>query len=142
MKDRAPKVFAAFREIWGITEEAYERKLCKAPLIEMSSAGKSGGFFFMSNCKQFIIKTVPNTDADSLSRILKNYYNYQREVKDTFLPRFFGLHRLELNNGSRFYFVIMQNIFYTHLEIHDKFDLKGSTHNRALKPEEKKPGVR
>ena len=72
----------------------------------------------------------------SLKSILAEYFDYQELHADTMLPRFFGLHHIRIN-GVKVRFVVMQNVFYTHLEIHEKYDLKGSTQGRCLTTEEK-----
>jgi len=68
--------------------------------------------------------------------ILPQYYNYQKRNRNTLLPRFFGLHHLRVN-GNKTRFVVMQNVFYCHVELHERYDLKGSTHGRGLSEKEK-----
>ncbi len=52
------------------------------------------------------------------------------------LSRFYGLHRVKLPHGKKIHFVIMNNLFPPHRDIHETYDLKGSTVGREL-PEEK-----
>ena len=78
----------------------------------------------------------------SLMNILKEYYDHHFENPNTLTPRFFGLHHIRVDN-VKVRFVIMQNVFYSHVELHEKYDLKGSTVGRGLTEEEKrKKGVR
>src|ERR1700678_2056488 len=48
----------------------------------------------------------------------------------TLLSRFYGLHRVKLPRGRKIHFVIMNNLFPPHKDIHETFDLKGSTVGR------------
>jgi len=57
--------------------------------------------------------------------------------------RFYGLHRVKLPRGPKIHFVIMNNLFPAHRDIHETYDLKGSTVGRIL-PEsrlEENPGA-
>ena len=142
--DQAPRIFAHFRSMWGINIDLYTERLLNAESLTdmMNSAGRSGSFFYISRCQQFIIKTLWDIDAVALMLILKDYHVYQQKHKDTLLPRFFGLHYVKVNNVT-FRFVVMQNICYSPLPKVCTFDLKGSTNNRSLSEAEKNnPNVR
>ncbi|CAG8794477.1 7161_t:CDS:2, partial [Racocetra fulgida] len=52
---------------------------------------------------------------------------------DTLLSRFYGLHRVKLPRGPKIHFVVMNNIFPPHRDIHEIYDLKGSTVGRETK---------
>nr|CAG8542785.1 12019_t:CDS:10 [Entrophospora candida] len=52
--------------------------------------------------------------------------------KNTLLSRFYGLHRIKLPRGSKIHFVVMNNIFPPHRDIHETYDLKGSTVGREF----------
>jgi 1-phosphatidylinositol-4-phosphate 5-kinase len=54
----------------------------------------------------------------------------------TLLSRFYGLHRVKLPRGRKIHFVIMNNLFPPHKDIHETYDLKGSTFGREY-PEDK-----
>lgn len=60
------------------------------------------------------------------------------ENPDTLLPKFFGLHRIKPTGGRQVRFVVMENVFRTQKEIHERYDLKGSIFGRAASEEEKK----
>ncbi|KAF1779162.1 Phosphatidylinositol-4-phosphate 5-kinase, N-terminal domain [Phytophthora cactorum] len=49
----------------------------------------------------------------------------ERRNPDTFMTRFFGCHGLTMY-GKTVFFVVMQSVFATSLQIHERFDLKGS----------------
>ena len=48
----------------------------------------------------------------------------------TLISRFYGLHRVKLPRGRKIHFVIMNNLFPPHKDIHETYDLKGSTVGR------------
>lgn len=86
-------------------------------------------------------------------KILKSYYEHISQnpkthiIKFIFILffkllmqffRFFGLHkmRFKLSNSIRpkkLYIIIMSNVFHTSKEIHERYDLKGSTYKRKTK---------
>ena len=112
-------------------------------LTELGSPGKSGSFFYFSRDFKYIIKTVSHTEHKFLLSILKDYYNHVKSNPHTLLSRFYGLHRVKLPRGRKIHFVIMNNLFPPHRDIHETYDLKGSAIGREY-PEEiakDKPGA-
>ena len=105
-------------------------------LSELGSSGKSGSFFYFSRDYRFIIKTIHPSEHKVLLSILKSYYAHVKSNPHTLLSRFYGLHRVKLPRGRKIHFVIMNNLFPPHRDIHETYDLKGSTVGR-LYPEEK-----
>lgn len=45
----------------------------------------------------------------------------------TLISRFYGLHRVKLPRGRKIHFVIMNNLFPPHRDVHTTFDLKVRT---------------
>lgn len=43
---------------------------------------------------------------------------------NSLLVRFMGLHRVKPHNGRQVRFLVMGNLFKTHLKVHQRFDLK------------------
>jgi 1-phosphatidylinositol-4-phosphate 5-kinase len=105
-------------------------------LSELGSPGKSGSFFYFSRDYRFIIKTIRHSEHKFLLSILKQYYEHVKENPHTLISRFYGLHRVKLPRGRKIHFVIMNNLFPPHKDIHETYDLKGSTVGREY-PEEK-----
>jgi 1-phosphatidylinositol-4-phosphate 5-kinase len=105
-------------------------------LSELGSPGKSGSFFYFSRDYRFIIKTIRHAEHKFLRSILKRYHAHVRANPHTLLSRFYGLHRVKLPHGRKIHFVIMNNLFPAHKDIHESYDLKGSTVGR-LYPEER-----
>ncbi|KII87645.1 hypothetical protein PLICRDRAFT_111621 [Plicaturopsis crispa FD-325 SS-3] len=137
-KDYAPWVFRELREDYFDLDPAdYLLSLTsKYILSELGSPGKSGSFFYFSRDYRFIIKTIHHSEHKFLLSILKNYYDHVKSNPHTLLSRFYGLHRVKLPHGRKIHFVIMNNLFPPHRDVHETYDLKGSTVGRMY-PEEK-----
>ncbi|KDN41903.1 hypothetical protein RSAG8_07120, partial [Rhizoctonia solani AG-8 WAC10335] len=131
-KDYAPWVFRLLREEHFALDPAdYLVSLTgKYILSEVGSPGKSGSFFYYSRDYRFIIKTIHHAEHKFLRKILPQYYEHVASNPHTLLSRFFGLHRVKLPHGRKIHFVVMNNLFPAHLDIHETYDLKGSTVGR------------
>ncbi|KAI9569849.1 hypothetical protein HD554DRAFT_2189255 [Boletus coccyginus] len=136
-KDYAPWVFRELREDYFQLDPAdYLLSLtAKYILSELGSPGKSGSFFYFSRDYRFIIKTIHHSEHKFLFSILEKYYTHVKNNPHTLLSRFYGLHRVKLPRGRKIHFVIMNNLFPPHKDVHETYDLKGSTVGRVY-PEE------
>lgn len=105
-------------------------------LSELGSPGKSGSFFYFSRDYKYIIKTIHHAEHKLLRKILREYYAHIEHNPDTLISQFFGLHRVKMPYGRKIHFVIMNNLFPPHRDIHQTFDLKGSTVGRDLKEDD------
>ena len=113
---------------------------------ELFSSGKSGNFFFYSTDGKYILKTLNRNEFKFIKSILKSYYNHIMENPKSLVPKFFGVHKLHFTNQKmvtnigteKVYFCVMSNIFGSQLEVHEMYDLKGSTYQRELTPEQMK----
>ncbi|KAH8099905.1 SAICAR synthase-like protein [Cristinia sonorae] len=137
-KDYAPWVFRELREDYFHLDPAdYLLSLtAKYILSELGSPGKSGSFFYFSRDYRFIIKTIHRNEHKFFRKILPRYYAHIKTNPHTLLSRFYGLHRVKLPHGRKIHFVIMNNLFPAHKDVHETFDLKGSTVGREY-PEDK-----
>lgn len=137
-KDYAPWIFRELREDYFHLDPAdYLLSLtAKYILSELGSPGKSGSFFYFSRDYRFIIKTIHHAEHKYLRSILKDYHQHMKDNPHTLLSRFYGLHRVKLPRGRKIHFVIMNNLFPPHRDIHETYDLKGSAWGREY-PEEK-----
>ncbi|KAF4680354.1 hypothetical protein FOZ60_013669 [Perkinsus olseni] len=154
--DYAPYVFKSLRRLSGITDEEYLRSVGPEQLLgnmllgnlsslaELSTEGKSGAFFYYTSDGQFLLKTVSPREKKLLKRMLPDYYAHISQNSGTSLVcRFFGLHGLRLKHAneltggqsnarhSKIYFVVMGNMFNANVEMHRRFDLKGSWIGRS-----------
>ncbi|KAL2502706.1 Phosphatidylinositol 4-phosphate 5-kinase 9 [Forsythia ovata] len=130
-KDYCPMVFRNLREMFKIDAADYMMSICgNDALRELSSPGKSGSVFFLSQDDRFMIKTLRKSEVKVLLRMLPDYHRHVRTYENTLITKFFGLHRIK-EGGQKFRFVVMGNVFCTELRIHRRFDLKGSSLGRS-----------
>lgn len=136
-KDYAPWVFRHLRGTFKLDPADYLVSLTsKYILSELGSPGKSGSFFYFSRDYKYIIKTIHHAEHKFLRKILKDYYNHVQENPNTLLSQFYGLHRVKIPYGRKIHFVVMNNLFPPHRDIHRTFDLKGSTIGRDFREED------
>jgi 1-phosphatidylinositol-4-phosphate 5-kinase len=143
-KDYAPWVFRELRdEHFHLDPADYLLSLtAKYILSELGSPGKSGSFFYYSRDYRFIIKTISHSEHNFLRSILKDYHEHVRANPHTLLSRFYGLHRVKIPRGRKIHFVIMNNLFPPHRDIHETYDLKGSAWGREYPEEQAKNNPR
>ncbi|RAL62014.1 hypothetical protein DID88_002503 [Monilinia fructigena] len=135
-KDYAPWVFRSLRAKFKLDPADYLMSLTsKYILSELGSPGKSGSFFYFSRDYKYIIKTIHHSEHKFLRKILKDYYHHVEDNPNTLLSQFYGLHRVKIPYGRKIHFVVMNNLFPPHRDVHQTFDLKGSTIGRDFKEE-------
>ncbi|KAG6950695.1 hypothetical protein JG688_00014043 [Phytophthora aleatoria] len=141
-KDYSPDVFRQVRRRFGIDLADYMLTLSgDFNFIEFMSNSKSGQFFFYSHDGRFMIKTQTKDESKFLRRILPHYYKFVMENPNTLITRFYGMHRVKMHHLRRkMHFVIMASVFDTPLDIHARFDLKGSRVGRHASPKEHERG--
>lgn len=141
-KSYAPKVFKRIRAFFGIPTIEYMLSICgNYNYLEFISNSKSGQFFFYSHDGKYMIKTQTKEENKFLKRILPHYYKYVTENPHTLLVRILGMHRVKMYHLRRkVHFVIMSSVFDTAEEIHNIYDLKGSTIGRSATLKEKSSG--
>jgi Phosphatidylinositol-4-phosphate 5-Kinase len=133
-KDYAPWVFRHLRSIFRLDPADYLMSLTsKYILSELGSPGKSGSFFYFSRDYKYIIKTIHHSEHKVLRKILREYYQHVSQNPNTLLSQFYGLHRVKIPYGRKIHFVVMNNLFPPHRDIHNTFDLKGSTVGRDFR---------
>jgi 1-phosphatidylinositol-4-phosphate 5-kinase len=143
-KDYSPFVFRNIREsIFHLDPADYLLSLTsKYILSELGSPGKSGSFFYFSRDYRFIIKTIRRSEHLFLRSVLERYWVYVRDNPQTLISRFYGLHRVKLPRGRKIHFVIMNNLFPSHKDVHATYDLKGSTVGREYAEEKARENPR
>jgi 1-phosphatidylinositol-4-phosphate 5-kinase len=136
-KDYSPWVFRHLRAIFGLDPADYLMSLTsKYILSELGSPGKSGSFFYFSRDYKYIIKTIHHAEHKLLRKILRAYYKHVVDNPNTLISQFYGLHRVKIPYGRKIHFVVMNNLFPPHRDIHQMFDLKGSTIGRDFREED------
>ncbi|KAE8725039.1 Phosphatidylinositol 4-phosphate 5-kinase 3 [Hibiscus syriacus] len=104
---------------------------------ELSSPGKSGSFFYLTQDDRFMIKTVKKSEVKVLVRMLPSYYQHVCRYENSLVTKFYGVHCVKPIGGQKTRFIVMANLFCSEYRIHRRFDLKGSSHGRSTdKPEE------
>lgn len=136
-KDYAPWVFRRLRSKFQLDPADYLMSLTsKYILSELGSPGKSGSFFYFSRDYKYIIKTIHHAEHKLLRKILRDYYQHIENNPNTLISQFYGLHRVKMAYGRKIHFVVMNNLFPPHRDIHNMFDLKGSTIGRDFREED------
>lgn len=137
-KDYCPAVFRHLRKLFGVSASDYIMALCgNEALRELSSPGKSGSFFYLTQNDRFIIKTVKKSEVKVLIRMLQGYYRHVSQNKNSLITKFFGVHCVKPIGGQKVRFIVMNNVFCSEHQIHRRFDLKGSSHGRTTYKAEK-----
>uniref|UniRef100_A0A3Q3X9E6 PIPK domain-containing protein n=1 Tax=Mola mola TaxID=94237 RepID=A0A3Q3X9E6_MOLML len=139
-KTYAPVAFRYFREMFGIRPDDYMYSLCNESLIELSNSGASGSLFYLSNDDEYIIKTVQHKEAEFLQKLLPGYFMNLNQNKRTLLPKFYGLYCVQAA-GKNIRIVVMNNLLPSSVQMHLKFDLKGSTYKRRASAKEREKAV-
>ncbi|XP_066995141.1 phosphatidylinositol 5-phosphate 4-kinase type-2 alpha [Anabrus simplex] len=137
VKEYCPLVFRNLRERFGIDDLDFKESMTRSQPVLIDSPGKSGAKFYQSYDKLFIIKALTSEEVERMHSFLKHYHPYivERHGK-TLLPQYLGMYRLTVDSVEH-YLVAMRNVFSNHLQIHRKFDLKGSTVDREASEKEK-----
>ncbi|KAG2242095.1 hypothetical protein Bca52824_096060 [Brassica carinata] len=136
-KDYCPLVFRRLRELFTVDPADYMLAICgDDALRELSSPGKSGSFFYLTQDDRFMIKTVKKSEVKVLLRMLPNYYKHICQYENSLVTKFYGVHCIKPVGGQKTRFIVMGNLFCSEYRIQRRFDLKGSSHGRSTsKPE-------
>nr|CAI5842524.1 unnamed protein product [Callosobruchus analis] len=137
-KNYAPIAFRYFRDLFGIQPDDFLVSMCNSGLRELSNPGASGSIFYVTTDDEFIIKTVQHKEGEFLQKLLPGYYMNLNQNPRTLLPKFFGLYCYQCNSKN-VRLVVMNNLLPSSVQMHQKYDLKGSTYKRkASKAERQK----
>lgn len=96
-------------------------------------AGKSNSFFFFSNDKRFIIKTLRPDEKKVLFKMIDDMVDYIIETKNSsLLARIYGVFTIESKVFTDMDVILMQNTTRECSKNVLSFDLKGSKINRKV----------
>jgi hypothetical protein len=108
----------------------------KAAFKAGEGQGKSGSFFFFSNDKKFIIKTMDDSEYKTFKRLFIEYANLIKNPSESLLARIYGIYTVKKERITPIHCILMgstislteggKNLIY-------QFDLKGSLINRYVK---------
>lgn len=152
-KDYAPYIFQSIRRQSGISNDSYMKSIGVNTfrsaffdklylMLSENSTGKSGSFFFHTSDGKYMIKTIKKNEFNVLKQTLSHYYQHILSNPNTFITKYFGLHKLKCYKKDKLVYniqvVVMNNIFSVTDDdlIQDKYDLKGSRYNRITKVED------
>ncbi|XP_073290096.1 phosphatidylinositol 4-phosphate 5-kinase 1 [Primulina huaijiensis] len=131
-KDYCPVVFRHLRELFQVDPADYMLAICgNDALRELSSPGKSGSFFYLTQDDRFMIKTVKKSEVKVLVKMLLSYYQHVCRYENSLVTKFYGVHCVKPVGGVKTRFIVMGNLFCSEYRIHRRFDLKGSSHGRT-----------
>eukprot|EP01065_Artemidia_motanka_P051020 TRINITY_DN8868_c2_g1_i1.p1 TRINITY_DN8868_c2_g1~~TRINITY_DN8868_c2_g1_i1.p1 ORF type:complete len:936 (+),score=197.51 TRINITY_DN8868_c2_g1_i1:97-2904(+) len=139
----APRVFQTLRKHWGVHLDSYTESVdgkSRSFHKRNFSEGRSGGFFFFSNDRRLMFKTICAQEHRALLSMLAGYCAHMLQ-HESVICRFYGCYSLQLY-GQTQYVVVMGNVLRTAPgdQLSTVYDLKGSRHGRNGLPAE--PGRR
>lgn len=132
----APLAFRKFRNDFKIERDMFLVSLCAEPMRELSNPGASGSIFYVTQDDEIICKTVSHKEGRFLQEILPAYYLNLHQNRRTLLPKFFGFYCYS-SHTKNVRIIVMKNLLPSGLEMHHKFDLKGSTYKRKASKKER-----
>lgn len=125
------------RERFNINDESYLKSLTGGYIEPLDCSGKSNAKFYVSYDKRYVIKTITSEDVEGLHNILTDYHKHIVETKgETLLPHLLSMYRLTVEDKEN-YILVMRNIFNNRYKIQIKYDIKGSSVDRAASSKEK-----
>lgn len=97
--------------------------------ISHASGGKSGSFFFFTEDRRFIIKTMSRAEKDAFLKMLPRLTQHlAAHGGKSLISRIYGIYRVWYNGIQPIYLMLQKNNIPIEAgnEILCKFDLKGS----------------
>lgn len=137
VKEYCPLVFQNLRERFHIDDVDYMNSLTKHQPCEHVSGRSGNAKFYQSYDQLFLLKILSSDEVETMHHLLKEYHPYivERHGK-TLLPQYLGMYRITVD-GAETYICVMRNICSSPLNVHCKYDLKGSTVDREATEKEK-----
>jgi hypothetical protein len=132
-----PTEFGAIQRAYGESSRSLIKSICYSGNMRGGpSKGKSGSYFYLTEDKRFVLKSVSRSEWNFLKDgFLKSYRLYVQQNSDTLLPRLFLCFKYStLTSSTRF--IVMNNVFDTNLKVHEIFDIKGSKKGREVSKKE------
>lgn len=116
----APRVFRFIRAIDNISEYdimmSVKPQLNKLQIFKSNQnqshddGGKSGSFFFFTEDKKFIIKTMTNSEKKTLLRMLPSMTEFiMKTGGKSLISRIYGLYMVEYPGMNKIYLMLQRN---------------------------------
>ena len=141
------EIFRGLMDIYGIDPFTLKTHVCQGELKEIVNPSNSGSLLYLTSDSTFLIKTVRDYDAKFIEqKFLNEYYNYVKRTPGTLISKLFGsfgyIPYISKEKGITvdsftLRFAIFSNFIPPKLEIHEKYDLKGSSYGRDANAPEK-----
>ncbi|KAK2726744.1 hypothetical protein QYM36_008208 [Artemia franciscana] len=125
--------FESIRNLFGVQPGDYLVSLTDTPHEVLENPGASGSILFLTENKRCIMKTVQKKEKALLTELFQEYYNNLVQNPKTLLPKYFDCYPCK---NRKITLSVMNNIFPTSIQLHQKFDLKGSTYKRKVSKKE------
>lgn len=132
--------FSALMAIYGIDTDTLRKHICNGELKEIVNPSSSGSLLYLTSDSTYLIKTARDYDVKFIQqKFLQEYYKYVQRTPGTFLAKLFGVYgyipyisqqRGIAVDSFTLRFAIFPNIIPTNIDIHEKYDLKGSSYKR------------
>jgi 1-phosphatidylinositol-4-phosphate 5-kinase len=126
--------------IYGINPDTLKRSICEGELKEIVNPSSSGSLLYLTSNSAYLIKTARDYDVKFIQqKFLQEYFQYVRQTPGTFLAKLFGVYgyipyiskQMGITADSfTLRFAIFSNLIPTNIDIHEKYDLKGSSYKR------------
>ena len=136
-----PTVFEHLRHIFRVSEIEFKKQLgCinTGNYSRLGTPGKSGAFFFVTPSMRYLLKSVTEEELNTMIELIPPYHRHVQKNPYTLMSNFFLLFEVTTKQSKREIFIVMNNVFWTPLTIHRKYDLKGSTAGRVASESERK----
>lgn len=140
-------IFRLLMDVYGIDPATLAAHIDAGELKEIVNPSNSGSLLYLTSDSTFLIKTVRDYDAKFIQqKFLDEYLNYVQKTPGTFIAKLFGsfgyIPYLSEQKGITvdsftLRFAIFSNFIPPNLEIHEKYDLKGSSYGRDANAKEK-----
>ncbi|KAJ9171463.1 hypothetical protein P3X46_014830 [Hevea brasiliensis] len=132
-KDYCPDVFRNIQEMNSVNHADYMMLLCANNILrEVSLPGKAGRVFVLSTNDHIVIKTLKKSELKVILDALPNYYFHMMKYPSSVILTLYGLHSVRQVGGLKVYFVVFANPIPLDMNIHDVYNLKGSSKGRTV----------
>jgi len=98
-------------------------------------AGKSESFFFFTDNKEFVLKTLKQSERKLLLEtvVLEKYFEHLQGHPNSLLSRFYGVYTIRMKNMGEVTCFITDNLIgKDFMNVVRMYDLKGSTFDRKV----------
>ena len=133
-------IFQALMQIYGVQSDTLREQICHGELKEIVNPSSSGSLLYLTSNSTYLIKTIRDYDAKFIQqKFLHEYLQHLQRQPNTFLAKLFGVygyipylsqHRAITVDSFTLRFVILSNFIPRNVDIHEKYDLKGSSYRR------------